>query len=118
MIAETFLNEFTYIFNSLDRMAKGTCAGSDGQEICTWDLMPRIHIALTEHIAFEEKELFPELFPEEREEHKHEHERLLSLLAKAEYEFECGYGEQLTVIIQQLTRALKNHLNELQKKVA
>jgi len=118
MQTESFVKDFTYIFKSLDRMSKGTCSGSTGKEICTWDLMPRIHSALTEHIAFEEREFFPDLSPEERDKHKHEHERLLSLLSKASYEFECGYGEQLTAIVNHLTKALKEHLSEIEKKAA
>lgn len=112
MQTEKFLDEFKPIFSSLERMAKGTCA-SDINEICTWELMPKIYAALTEHIALEEKDVFPHLSTDEREQHKLEHERLLRILSKASYEFECGYGEQLSVIVRQLSQALSDHLEKL-----
>ena len=98
-------------------MAQGTCGEKEG-DICTWDLMPRIHKALTEHISFEEKYSFPHLGPDERNQHKLEHEALLRLLARTTYEFDCGYGEQLTVLVRKLIKALREHLAKVDELAA
>lgn len=118
MNQKIFSEDCTEIFKSLEKLAKGTCGAPEGDKNCTWELMPRIHKALTEHIELEEQDIFPFLKPAELEKHKLEHERLLRLLASASYEFECGYGEQLSIIVRQLLMALRNHHQEMVREVA
>lgn len=108
----SLIKDGNYIFNSLERLAKGTCENRK-HDICTWDLMPIVHNALKEHIAYEETNYFAQLSREERHQHKLEHDKLHHLLARISYEFECGYGEQLPTLIRRLIDALKEHLDTL-----
>ncbi len=118
MNQQIFSEDCEEIFKALERLAKGTCGVPEGDKNCTWNLMPRIQMALTEHITLEERDIFPFLSSDERSRHKLEHERLLRLLASASFEFECGYGEQLSIIVKQLLKALRNHHEEIVRNVA
>ena len=102
-------NDWTFIFEALNKLAESTCCDQEEGKICTWDLLPRINEALQEHIDLEAKWLFPHLSDEDNKNHQLEHKRLQELLAKASWELECGYGDQFKTIAGQLLHALKQH---------
>lgn len=101
--------DYGFIFEALDHLRKGNCC-SNGEEICTWDLLPRISQALHEHIAFEEKWVFPKLSEPLKAGHEQTHSRLLRLLAEASWELECGYGDRLRALVTDIESVLNEHL--------
>lgn len=108
-VQDTLTRDCIFIFEAISKLLSGTCCSQEDGNICTWDLLPRVHEALQEHIAFEEKWLFPELPLKELMQHQLQHENLKRQLASASWELECGYGDQFKSIIRELHSLLVKH---------
>lgn len=108
-VQDTLSRDCKFIFEAISKLLSGTCCSEEEGNICTWDLLPRVHEALQEHIAFEEKWLFPELSQKELNHHLLQHENLKRQLARASWELECGYGDQFKSIIKDIHASLVEH---------
>lgn len=108
-VQDTLSRDCRFIFDAISKLLEGTCCSQEDGRICTWDLLPRVHEALQEHISFEEKWLFPELSQKELKQHQLQHEKLQRQLGRASWELECGYGDQFKSIIKDLQNSLVEH---------
>lgn len=115
-VSSALSQDCQFILQAVQQLKEGTCC-DQADIICTWDLLPRIKEALQEHIAFEERWLFPQLSREKMLLHQEEHAKLSRILGQASWELECGYGDQFKFLMDELQKALtEHHQNDQEEK--